>query len=78
MAAHSSILGLENPMDRGAWRAAVHEVTKSWTQLSSFHLRFYELYFHVQVHLQNLSTVSPSCEVTFSHSHAATSHPGGF
>ena len=24
---------LENPMDRGAWRATVHEVTKSWTQL---------------------------------------------
>ena len=25
---------LENPMDRGAWRATVHEITKSWTQLS--------------------------------------------
>ena len=24
---------LENPMDRGAWRATVHEVSKSWTQL---------------------------------------------
>ena len=24
---------LENPMDRGAWRASVHGVTKSWTQL---------------------------------------------
>ena len=24
---------LENPMDRGAWQAAVHRVTKSWTQL---------------------------------------------
>ena len=23
---------LENPMDRGAWRAAVHKVAKSWTQ----------------------------------------------
>ena len=22
---------LENPMGRGAWRAAVHRVTKSWT-----------------------------------------------
>ena len=22
---------LENPMDRGAWRAPVHSVTKSWT-----------------------------------------------
>ena len=25
---------LENPMDRGAWRATVHEVTKSQTRLS--------------------------------------------
>ena len=24
---------LENPMDRGAWRATVHRVTKGWTQL---------------------------------------------
>ena len=24
---------LENPMDRGAWKATVHGVTKSWTQL---------------------------------------------
>ena len=24
---------LENPMDRGAWWAAVHRITKSWTQL---------------------------------------------
>ena len=26
---------LENPVDRGAWRAAAHRVTKSWTRLSS-------------------------------------------
>ena len=25
---------LENPMERGAWRAAVHSVAKSWTGLS--------------------------------------------
>ena len=25
---------LENPMNRGAWQAAVHVVAKSWTQLS--------------------------------------------
>ena len=24
---------LENPMHRGAWRAAVHRVAKRWTQL---------------------------------------------
>ena len=28
---------LENPMDRGAWRAAVHGVTKGWTRLSTAH-----------------------------------------
>ena len=28
---------LENPMDRGAWQATVHGVTKSWTLLSDFH-----------------------------------------
>ena len=29
--------GLENPMDRGAWWATVHAVTKSRTRLSDFH-----------------------------------------
>ena len=27
---------LENPMDRGAWRATVHRATKSWARLSDF------------------------------------------
>ena len=31
--------GLENPMDRGAWLATVHGVTKSWIQLSNFHFQ---------------------------------------
>ena len=35
MATHSSILAWKNPMDRGAWRVAVHGVTKSLTQLSN-------------------------------------------
>jgi len=26
---------LENSMERGAWRATVHGVTKTWTQMSS-------------------------------------------
>ena len=34
MATHSSILTWRIPMDRGAWQAAVHGITKSWTQLS--------------------------------------------
>ena len=32
---------LENAMDRGAWWAAVHGVTKSWTRLSDFTVTFY-------------------------------------
>ena len=28
---------LEDSMDKGAWRATVHGVTKSWTRLSDFH-----------------------------------------
>ena len=34
MATHSSILAKENSMDRGVWRATVHGVAKSRTQLS--------------------------------------------
>ena len=33
MATHSSILTWRIPMDRGAWWATVHGVTKSWTGL---------------------------------------------
>ena len=25
---------LKNPVDRGAWQATIHSVSKSWTQLS--------------------------------------------
>ena len=32
---------LENPMDRGAWWAAVYGVARSWTQLSDFTLTFH-------------------------------------
>ena len=32
---------LENPMDRGAWWAAVHEVAKSWTRLNDFTFTFH-------------------------------------
>ena len=32
---------LENPMDRGAWQAAVHGVAESWTRLSDFTLTFH-------------------------------------
>ena len=32
---------LENPMDGGAWWAAVHGVAGSWTQLSDFTFTFH-------------------------------------
>ena len=35
MATHSNILAWRIPMDRGTWQATVHEVAKSWTQLST-------------------------------------------
>ena len=40
MAPHSSTC-LENPMDGGAWKAAVHEVAKSRTRLSDFTFTFH-------------------------------------
>ena len=36
MATHTSILAWRVPLDRGAWRAAVHGVAKRWTQLSDW------------------------------------------
>ena len=35
MATHSSVLAWDHPMDRGAWQAKVHGVTKSQTWLST-------------------------------------------
>ena len=34
MATYSSTSCLENPKDRGAWRAKFYRATKSWTRLS--------------------------------------------
>ena len=45
MATQSSILALENSRDRGAWKAKVHGVTKSWIQLSTLTFTFSPLYF---------------------------------
>ena len=41
MAPHSSTLDWKNPMDGGAWEAAVHGVTKSQTRLSDFTVTFH-------------------------------------
>ena len=34
---------LENPMERGAWRAAVHGVTKSWDWTTNTSFRFFRI-----------------------------------
>ena len=41
MAPHSSTLAWKNPMDGGAWKAAVHGVAKSQTRLSDFTFTFH-------------------------------------
>ena len=54
MATHSRVLGLGNPVDRGAWQAPLraHEVTKSQTRLSNSHT-------HTHTHTHTLARVSP-------------------
>ena len=43
--------GLDNSMDRGAWQATVHGITKSQTQLSDFH---FTLYTHTHTHTPHI------------------------
>ena len=44
MATYTNILAWRIPMDRGAWPATAHGVTKSWTQLKR--LRTYTEYIN--------------------------------
>ena len=39
--------GLKSSMDRGAWQATVHGVTKSWTWLSNFHFTSLPLFLWI-------------------------------
>ena len=41
MVIHSSILALENPMDRGAWQATVHSITESDMTEATEHTHIY-------------------------------------
>ena len=58
---------LENPMDRGAWQAQVHRVTKSWVQLKQLSMHTHKkpkwkqtnLYFHLSPHHLSGSTFTP-------------------
>ena len=58
---------LENPMDGGAWWAAVHGVAKSWTRLSDFTFTFH---FHVlekemATHSSVLAWLRPQASLDF-------------
>ena len=46
---------LENPMDGGAWWAAVHGVTKSRTRLSNFTFHFHALEKEMATHFSVLA-----------------------
>ena len=54
---------LENPMDRGAWRAIVHRVIKSQTRLKwlSTHTCIMTPYFCTGIHSTRIWRVLPSC-----------------
>ena len=59
---------LENPMDGGAWWAAVHGVARSWTRLSdfTFTFHFHALEKKMATHSSVLAWRIPG-----------TGHPGG-
>ena len=59
---------LENPMDRGAWQAAVHGIAKSGTRLSDFTItfHFHALEKEMATHFSVLARRSPG-----------TGEPGG-
>ena len=51
---------LENPMDRGAWQAAVHSVAQSWTQLKRLSKHMLNLYIYHHISFKNLASNFPS------------------
>ena len=60
-ATHSSILALDNPMDRGVWWATVCGVVRSQTQLNT---RMHE-HTHTHTHMRDIQILpSPSCRTS--------------
>ena len=68
MAPHSSTLAWKNPMERGAWWAAVHGVAKSQTRLSDFAFSFH-------FHALDKETATHSCVLAWRIT--GTGEPGG-
>ena len=60
MATHSSVLAWRIPMEKEAWQATVHRVTKSrtWQQLSTSYCSPGWLYKHIQIVLIIFSKIS--------------------
>ena len=54
MATHSSILAWRIPMDREAWQATVHGVTKSWTRRKQMSMHAHRHYIQQLIHQQNI------------------------
>ena len=61
MAAHSSILAWRIPMDRGAWRATVHRVAKSQTQLSD-QAQGFTLCYYASLYQQRVNPWEPGTD----------------
>ena len=59
---------LENSMDRGAWKAAVHGVAEGWTQLSDF---TFTSHFHALEKEMATHSSAPACRIP------GTTEPGG-
>ena len=53
---------LENSMDRGTWRATVHSVAKSWTQLSDYHFHTFRGLTICRIETWNSSDLIITCE----------------
>ena len=68
MAPHSSTLAWKNPMDGGAWWAAVHGVAKSRTRLSDFTFTF---------HFHTLEKEMATCSSVLAWRIPGTGKPGG-
>ena len=53
--------GLENPMDRGAWRATVHGVAESRTRLKQLGTAHAHAHTHARTHTHTYPTQKSTC-----------------